>query len=198
MTSFAYAEILRPINYRKAVLYDIAVSILGSAVIALASQVAFYLPFSPIPVTAQTFAVLMVGAILGRKRAVMAIAAYLLEGAAGLPVFAGGNAGILVFGGITGGYLIGFIGAAFVTGFLAEAGWDRRFWTTVLAMVLGNLVIFLVGVPWFATFVGVHKALSMGLLVFLPGDIFKIIIASLLLPSGWKLLDRKKKNLKAY
>lgn len=198
MTSFAYAEIFRPLNFRKAVLYDIGVSILGSVVIALASRVAFYLPFSPVPVTAQTLVVLMVGAILGRRRAVMAVSAYLLEGFAGLPVFAGGNAGFAAISGITGGYLIGFLGAAFVTGFLAEAGWDRRFWTTVLAMVLGNLVIFLVGVPWLAAFVGIDKALSMGLLVFLPGDILKVILAALLLPSGWKLLDRKKKNLQAY
>jgi len=198
MMSFAYAEILRPATRGKALLYDIGMAICGSVAIALASQIAFYLPFSPVPVTAQTFAVLLVGTILGRKRAVMAVAAYLAEGAIGLPVFAAGKAGIVVFGGVTGGYLIGFLAAGFVTGFLAEAGWDRRFRTTVLAMIFGNLAIYIFGVSWLAAFIGIEKALYAGLLVFLPGDVLKIIAASLVLPSGWKLLDRKNKNQRAY
>lgn len=198
MTSFAYAEIFRPLAHRRAILYDIGISLLGSAVIAVASQLSFYLPASPVPVTAQTFAVLLVGAILGRRRAVVAVIAYLLAGALGLPIFAAGKGGILVFAGITGGYLVGFIAAGFITGYLAEAGWDRRFWMTVLAMSLGDLSIYIVGVPWIATFVGFQKALLTGFLVFLPGDIIKIFIASLILPSGWKLLDRKRKNLKGY
>ena len=166
------------------------IAVCGSIVIALASRIAFYLPLSPVPVTAQTFAVLLVGAILGRKRAVMA--------AMGLPVFANGMAGIGILGGVTGGYLIGFLAAAFVTGYLAESGWDRRFWTTALAMIFGNLAIYVFGVSWLAVFIGIDKALYAGLLVFLPGDILKIIVASLVLPSGWKFLDRKKKSLQAY
>lgn len=198
MTSFAYAEIFRPLAHRRAILYDIGISLLGSAVIAIASQLSFYLPASPVPVTAQTFAVLLVGAFLGRRRAVMAIAAYLAEGALGLPVFAAGRGGMLVFAGITGGYLAGFIAAGFITGYLAEAGWDRRFWMTVLAMSLGDLAIYAVGVPWVTMFVGFDRAILIGFLVFLPGDILKILVASLLLPSGWKLLNRKRGNLKGY
>ncbi len=198
MTSFAYAELLRPTTRGRALLYDIGIAICGSIVIALASRIAFYLPLSPVPVTGQTFAVLLVGAILGRKRAVMAVAAYLTEGAMGLPVFAGGAAGIGILGGLTGGYLIGFLAAGFITGYLAESGWDRRFLTTVLAMIFGNLAIYIFGVSWLAAFIGIDKALYAGLLVFLPGDILKIIAASLLLPVGWKLLDRKKKNPASY
>ncbi|UCE66521.1 MAG: biotin transporter BioY [Candidatus Zixiibacteriota bacterium] len=178
-------------------LYDIGIAVCGSIVIALASRIAFYLPLSPVPVTAQTFAVLLVGTILGRKRAVMAVAAYLAEGAMGLPVFANGTAGIGILGGVTGGYLIGFLAAGFVTGYLAESGWDRRFWTTVMAMIFGNLVIYIFGVSWLAAYIGIDKAFYAGLLVFLPGDILKIIVASLVLPSGWIFLDRKKKSLQA-
>lgn len=197
MTSFAYAEILRPATRGKGLLYDIGIAVCGSIVIALASRIAFYLPLSPVPVTAQTFAVLLVGTILGRKRAVMAVAAYLAEGAMGLPVFANGTAGIGILGGVTGGYLIGFLAAGFVTGYLAESGWDRRFWTTVMAMIFGNLVIYIFGVSWLAAYIGIDKAFYAGLLVFLPGDILKIIVASLVLPSGWIFLDRKKKSLQA-
>jgi biotin transport system substrate-specific component len=198
MTSFAYAEIFRPLANRRAMVYDIGVSLLGSVVIALCAQLSFYLPASPVPVTAQSFAVLLTGAILGRRRAVMAVIAYLAWGSLGMPVFAAGKAGFGVFFGITGGYLIGFVAAGFITGFLAEAGWDRRFWMTALAMTLGDLAIYVIGVPWLAAFVGWDKAILTGFLVFLPGDLLKILVASLILPSGWKLLNRKRKNLQGY
>jgi biotin transport system substrate-specific component len=118
------------------------------------------------------------------------MALYVAEGAAGLPVFAGGTAGPGVLLGPTGGYLVGFIAAAFVTGWLAERGWDRRPLTTALAMVLGNVVIYLLGVSWLSLFVGVTKAPLLGMVPFLPGDLLKIVLATLALPGAWWILRR--------
>src|SRR5689334_20832837 len=124
--------------------FDLGLTLVGSALIALSARVAIPLPFSPVPVTGQTFAVLLVGAALGRRRGAAAVIAYLAEGAAGLPVFAGPNAGPAVLLGPTGGYLFGFIPGAWLCGLLAERGWDRRVGTTILSMILGNVAIFAV------------------------------------------------------
>jgi biotin transport system substrate-specific component len=107
-----------------------------------------------------------------------------------LPVFAGGKAGLAVLLGPTGGYLIGFIAAAFVTGWLAERGWDRWPLTTALAMVFGNLVIYLFGVSWLAVFVGISKAPLLGMVPFIPGDILKIVLATVALPGAWWVVRR--------
>jgi len=160
----------------------------GSVLIALAAQVAIPLPFSPVPVTGQTFAVLLVGALLGSRRGALSLLAYLAEGAVGLPVFAGGGSGLPWLLGPTGGYLVGFVAAAFVTGWLTERGWDRRIHTTALAMLIGNGVIYLCGLPWLARFVGADRVLALGLWPFVPGDLIKLALAALALPSGWKLM----------
>jgi biotin transport system substrate-specific component len=118
------------------------------------------------------------------------MALYVAQGLAGLPVFAGGKAGLAVLLGPTGGYLIGFIAAAFVTGWLAERGWDRRPLTTAIAMVLGNLVIYLLGVCWLDVFVGISKAPLLGLVPFIPGDIVKIVLATVALPGAWWVVRR--------
>jgi biotin transporter BioY len=88
----------------------------------------------------------------------------------------------------TGGYLVGFVAAAAIVGWLAERGWDRRVATVILAMLVGNLSIYLFGVTWLAAFVGFEKAPALGLIPFIPGDVVKMIIAVILLPSGWKLI----------
>jgi biotin transport system substrate-specific component len=161
----------------------------GSLLTALAAQVSIPLPFTPVPITGQTFAVLLVGAALGSRRAA-GMALYVAQGLAGLPVFAGGKAGLAVLLGPTGGYLNGFIAAAFVTGWLAERGWDRRPLTTALAMVLGNLVIYLLSVSWLAVFVGISKAPLLGMVPFLPGDLLKILLATAALPGAWWIVQR--------
>jgi biotin transport system substrate-specific component len=184
-----YADILRPAVRRSALLYDAALVLAGSLLIALSAQVALLLPFSPVPVTGQTMAVLLVGALLGRRRGSLAVLAYIAEGMAGLPVFASGAAGPARLLGPTGGYLVGFVAAAYLVGLLAERGWDRRISTTAAAMALGNLVIYAVGALWLAPFVGgIDQALALGVAPFIPGDLLKIGAAALLLPAGWKLL----------
>ena len=171
--------------------YDILLVLAGSALIALSAQVAV-LPFSPVPVTGQTFAVLLVGAALGRTRGSAAVLAYLAEGAVGLPVFAGGLAGPAVLLGPTGGYLFGFLPAAWICGALAERGWDRHLLGTLAAMTAGDLAIFAVGVPWLARFVGVENAFAFGVAPFLAGNLAKIVLAAGVLPVAWACVRRSR------
>lgn len=158
----------------------------ASLVTGLAAQVAFPLPWTPVPLTGQTFAVLLSGALLGWKRGFLAQALYLAEGAAGLPLFAGGGAGPGVFMGPTAGYLVAFPFAAALTGWLASRGWDRRFITTLLAMLIGSSVIFLLGALWLARFVPASQVAVSGVLPFLPGDLIKAALAALALPAAWR------------
>jgi len=192
LTNTTVADVLRPCRIWRAGFYDIALIIGGSLVIALSARVAIGWP---VPVTGQTFVVLMIAALLGCRRGCFAVLAYITEGAAGLPVFAHGRAGFAVLLEPTGGYLVGFIAAACIVGLLAEKGWDRRIGTTVLAMVFGNIVIYAFGLLWLCCLiflmkvpVGSNRVLAEGLYRFIPGDLLKIALAAILLPSGWKLL----------
>jgi biotin transport system substrate-specific component len=198
-TNVTVAGLLRPCEKKLAALYDIALVVGGSLLIALCAQLALGWP---IPVTGQTFAVLMIGALLGARRASLSVLVYIMEGAAGLPVFAHGRNGFAVLLGPTGGYLVGFVVAAYVVGLLAEKGWDRRIGTTVLAMIFGNLVIYAFGLLWLCCMifllrlqVGSGRVLVEGLYHFIPGDLLKIAMAAILLPTGWRLLGRT--NLQA-
>ncbi len=185
-----YADLARPAEHRLAALYDLAMIVAGSLVVALGAQVEVKLPFTPVPMTGQPFAVLLVGALLGARRGAAAMLTYLGEGALGLPVFAGGAAGVAKILGPSGGYLLGFVPAAALTGFLAERGWDRRFLTTWAAMALGSTMIFACGLPWLAQFVGWDNVLATGLLPFIPGDVVKQVLAALALPSAWSWARR--------
>jgi biotin transport system substrate-specific component len=162
----------------------------GSLLIALAAQLQILLPFSPVPVTGQTFAVLLLGALYGSRRGPAAVVTYLMLGAIGLPVFAGGAAGLARFVGPTAGYLVGFVAAAFAVGSLSERGWDRRPWTTAASMIIGNVIIYALGILWLSRFVGWEAVLNTGVLPFLPGDALKIALATILLPSGWGIIGR--------
>ena len=160
----------------------------ASLLIAAAAQVAIPLPFTPVPLTGQTFGVLLTGMALGSRRGALAVALYVLEGAVGLPFFAGGAAGLAKLLGPTGGYLFAFPIAAFVAGLLAERGWDRRPLTTVLGMLLASLTIFFFGALWLSRFVGgIVPAVVQGVLPFLPGDLIKSLLAAGLLPAAWRL-----------
>ena len=168
--------------------YEVLLVLAGSGLIALSAWIAVPLPFSPVPVTAQTFAVLLVGSALGARRGAASALAYLAEGCSGLPVFAGGAAGPHVMVGPTGGYLAGFVLGAWLCGALAERGWDRRPIPTIASMALGNALILAIGLLWLSRFVGPSRVLALGLIPFLPGDVVKIALAVVLLPLGWKLL----------
>jgi biotin transport system substrate-specific component len=188
--TMTYADTLRPSVKGYALLYDVALVVGGSLFVALSAQLAIPLPFSPVPVTGQTLAVLLTGMLLGSRRGSLSLLTYLVEGGLGLPVFAGGTAGLARLTGPTGGYLIGFLAAAFLVGMLAERGWDRRTGTTFLAILLGNAVIYAFGLPWLAHFVGGERVLALGVLPFIPGDLWKLLLATMLLPWGWKLLNQ--------
>ncbi len=169
---------------------DVALVGMGSLTLAALAQV--QIPLLPVPVTGQTLGVLLVGALLGRRLGALSIIAYLFEGLMGLPVFAGASGGLAHLFGPTGGYLLGFVAAAALVGWLSEQGWDRTPWMTALAMVLGNLVIYAAGLSWLAVFTGWEKAFVVGMLPFLAGDALKIGLAAVLLPGGWSLLNRGK------
>ena len=163
-----------------------------SLVTALSAQIAVPLPFSPVPLTGQTFGVLLTGALLGPRLGALALLLYLAEGACGLPFFAGGTFGFARFAGPTGGYLAAYPLAAALVGWLAARGWDRRPLTMLAVMLLGSLVIFSLGAAWLAYFVGgASHALMLGVLPFLPGDAIKALLAAGLLPLGWKWIGRK-------
>ena len=162
----------------------------GAALTGVAAQISFPVPGSPVPVTGQTFAVLLVGAALGTRRALLSMALYLVAGFAGVPWFAGGATGSIHAP--TLGYLIGFLLAGAVAGRCAELGADRSPWRTALTMVLGNAVIYAVGATYLALslHVSASTAISLGLTPFLLGDALKIALASALLPGTWRLLSR--------
>jgi biotin transport system substrate-specific component len=164
-----------------------------SAFVGLTAQVA--IPLWPVPLTLTTLGVLFTGAALGSKRGALALLLYLAEGAVGLPVFAGGASGVAYALGPTGGYLVGFVVAAGVVGLLAERGWDRRPIWTALAMVVGNLIIYALGVTWLAFLLGdLGTALLQGMLIFIIGDLVKIAVATFALPGGWALAKRRRRT----
>jgi len=190
------AGVLRPCEKRWAGLYDICLIAGGSLLIGLSAHIKIVLPFSVVPVTGQTFAVLMIGALLGAKRGSLCVLAYIAEGIAGLPVFAlGAGPGVLL--GPTGGYIVGFVAAAYIVGLLAEKGWDRRVGTTVLAMAVSNVVIYAFGLAWLCWLIFMSKVpmrfnevLVEGLYPIIVGDCLKIMLAAGILPSGWRLLEK--------
>ncbi len=179
-------KILSRTGAKQNALADLALILLGSVVVAACAQIS--IPLQPVPVTGQTLAILLVGMALGSRRGALALLAYLAEGAAGLPVFAGGQSGLAYMAGPTGGYLLGFVAAAWLVGWLAERGFDRNLFTTLAAMAAGNIVIYFFGVLWLQTLIGLDKALIGGVYPFLIGDALKAILAALLLPAAWKYI----------
>jgi biotin transport system substrate-specific component len=188
--SRTYADLLRPATSPYTWLYDLTLIVGGSFVIGLMAQIAIPLPFTPVPITGSTLAVLMAGALLGSRRGSLCILTYLAEGLAGLPVFAGGNAGMTALLGPTGGYLVGFVLAAFVTGWLAEREWDRHLGKNFLAMLAGNVVLYLPGVLWLSVYTDSHlaQALTLGLYPFIVGDLIKLAVATSILPLAWHVV----------
>ena len=173
---------------RPSILTDVALVLAGTALVSLSAQISVKLPFTPVPITGQTFAVCLVGASLGAIRGVLSLTLYFLIGILGAPVYAHHSSGWDVITSASGGYIVGFVAAAAVTGVLAEHRWDRRFSSAVGAMLTGNVVIYLVGLPWLAVVLNTNleDTLELGLYPFVPGDLFKLYCAAALLPAAWR------------
>jgi biotin transport system substrate-specific component len=172
---------------------DVTLVVAGALLVYLTARVAFPVPGSPVPITGQTFGVLLVGGALGFRRGLIAVALYVLLGVVGLPFFAEGKGGLAIIWGATGGYLVGFAIAGAVVGRLAELGWDRRLGGALGAMLLGNAVIYLVGLPWLKVVTGmsVEDTVANGLTPFLVGDALKLVLAAVLFPAAWWIVGRR-------
>ncbi len=175
---------------RTGLLWDTILVVGFACLTALFAQISFWI--GPVPITGQTFAVLLTGALLGSRRGALSQLSYLAIGATGIPYWfaLGGPLGVDRLVGPTGGYLVGFVAVAFLVGWLAERGWDRRVWTAALAMLAGEAVLYVFGLSWLALFVPGDRVLQVGLYPFIIGDLIKVAAAALLLPSGWMLLRR--------
>jgi biotin transporter BioY len=161
---------------------------------ALSAQAAFWI--GPVPVTGQTFAVLLAGALLGSRRSALSMLSYLAVGLSGAPFWfaLGGPIGVARLVGPTGGYLIGFVAAAFVVGWLAERGWTRRIWTTALAMVIGAVVYYAFGLVWLSHFVPQGQVVALGLQPFVVGDAVKIALAASAVPLAIRWVEKRLKT----
>ena len=182
----------------RSVAANITMVIAGAALTAAAAQLV--IPMWPVPITGQTFAVLLVGTTLGALRGALSMVLYIALGAIGLPIFTQGSAGWHVIAGPTGGYLVGFVLAAVLTGWLAQRSWDRKVVGAGVAFLAGTVVIYAVGLPWLSVALGqlgypndLSATLQAGLFPFVPGDILKAVAAGVLLPVTWKLVSRAKK-----
>lgn len=187
-----YTDILhqeKPISRRS---FNIALTLGISWLIALSAQYSIQVPISPVPITGQTLVVLLSGLILGKNRAAGAVGMYLVQGAAGLPFFASGTSGMATLFGPTGGYLFGFLAAAYIVGLLSELRFKRSIWQAAFSLLIGNIIIYVFGLVWLARYVGEFQVLQMGLYPFLIGDTLKLTIG-LVLISGRSFLAPEKK-----
>jgi len=190
------ADFLVPIRLGERVnarVRDVSLVVAGALLIYLTARIVFLVPGSPVPITGQTFGVLLVGGALGFRRGLIGVGLYVLLGVVGLPFFAEGKGGLSVIWGATGGYLIGFAIAGALVGRLAELGWDRKIGGALGAMLLGNLVIYAIGLPWLGvvTSSNPEETIALGLTPFLLGDALKLVLAAVLFPVAWWVVGRR-------
>jgi len=188
-SSMTLARVVVP---ERSVLVEAALAVLFALFTALMAQLVIPLPFTPVPITGQTFAVLLTGALLGSRLGAVSMVLYVTLGAVGLPFYAGGAHGMQVVFGATGGYLLGFIVADFVVGRLAELRWDRSLQRSLPAMAAGQAVIYALGLIGLG--LALHwpaNLLQLGLTPFLIGDAIKLVAAALLLPAAWRILPAR-------
>jgi len=179
----------------RALTTDLVLVAAGAALVAVAAQL--YVPMWPVPISGQTFAVLLVGTTLGASRGALSMVLYAILGLVGLPVYTDGSAGLAVLTGTTGGYIVGFVAAAAVSGWLAQRRWDRRVLGTIATFAAGTVTIYAFGLPWLAIVLGslgvpdvLGATVAGGLLPFVVGDALKALLAAGLLPFAWKALGR--------
>lgn len=190
------ADFLVPIRLGERVnarVRDIALVVAGALLIYLTARVSFLVPGSPVPITGQTFGVLLVGGALGFRRGLIGVGLYVVLGVIGLPFFAEGKGGISVIWGATGGYLVGFVLAGALVGRLAELGWDRKIGGAVGAMLLGNALIYVIALPWLGvvTSSSPEETIELGLTPFVFGDALKLVLAAVLFPVAWWVVGRR-------
>ncbi len=173
---------------------DVIVIVCASLLIGLFSQFELILPFSPVPMTLQTFIVLLCGIVLGKNRGALSVLLYLSEGVFGLPFFAGGNSGIHHLFGPTGGYLLGFIFAAYLAGFFTEIGFGKSHLKMFLALVVANFSIYFLGLPYLSFFVGRNNVFQIGFFPFLLSDTVKLVFLSLFYPLFSKIAKMRKEG----
>lgn len=188
----------RTVVPRTNLLADSAFVVGGALLVAACAQIKFSLPFTPVPITLQTFGVLLTAAALGTVRGTLSMALYWVLGL-GLPFYAGGESGWSVATGATGGYLIGFVVAGAVVGFLAERSWDREFRSSVSAMVTGTVIIYVCGLVWLQRWFAsngfdssLEATLEAGLYPFVIGDVIKLYGAAIALPLAWRFTTRDR------
>jgi biotin transport system substrate-specific component len=202
MTTVAGSRVLADLipvarRFDRALTRDAVLVTMGVLVTAAAAQIEIPLGFTPVPLTLQTFSVLLVGAVLGANRAAMSMGAYWLCGIVGLPFYSGGGSGWETATGATMGYLLGFIVAAWAVGRLAERQHDRNFATSLPAMLLGSAVIYTFGASWLSVHLGVplatgeKNAISLGVAPFLVGDALKTVVAAACTSTVWAAINRK-------
>ncbi len=194
--SVAERQTLADLGRSKSLGRDLALIVGFSLFVALTAQIAIPLPWTPVPITGQTLGVLLTGAILGPRRGALAILLYLVEGLAGMPVFAGMSSGLARLLGPTGGYLMSLPFAATLVGWLAQRGWDRRIPTALAMFGLGNLIIYAIGASWLNIYKDTFGQISVmwaGVYPFLLGDAVKIVVAALVLPGSWALFGRNER-----
>ena len=190
------ADFLLPIRLGERMgsrLRNVAIIAVGALLIFATSRIVIPIPGTPIPITGQTFGVLLVGGALGFRRGALSIALYILIGLIGLPFFAEGKGGTAVILGARGGYLVGFLVAGALVGRLAEMGWDRRILGALGAMAIGNVLIYVIAVPWLMIVAKLDPAtaIAQGLTPFILGDALKLILAAAAFPVAWWVVGRR-------
>ena len=177
---------------RAGLLTDALLVLGGAGFVGLMAQISYPLKFTPVPLTGQTFAVLLVGAAYGPLLGALSMTTYLVLGVVGAPWYANQAHGWSVFSGSSGGYIVGFVLAAAVTGWLSERGWDKRFSSSIASMLTGSVVIYLCGAIWLHHEIGVNWATTLddGVYPFLPGDLAKMYLAAAALPGAWAVVHR--------
>jgi biotin transport system substrate-specific component len=196
MTVQTHAPTLRfALLPRSGIVADALLVVAGAGLVAACAQISIHLGFTPVPITGQTFAALLVGAALGSVRGTASLLLYVGLGIAGAPIYTEHKHGWDVFAGSTGGYLVGFVVAAALTGWLAERGLDRRLSSSVSTMLTGNVVIYVFGLLWLHHYLHINwpKTLEFGLYPFVPGDIIKLYLAAAALPVAWRVVGRLKR-----